>query len=66
MRIELHFDNAELRRDAALQLPEFKDNLETRLILLKRRLEENGAPVQLLRPARGQIRLQLSAMPVLA
>jgi adenylate cyclase len=55
----LDFTNREIRADDTLRLPELKDNLETRLLLLQRRLEEKRAPVRLLRPARGRIRLEV-------
>ncbi|PKR87327.1 transcriptional regulator [Pleomorphomonas diazotrophica] len=57
------FSNREIRRDRAFNLPDFKDNLETRLILLRRRLEERGGPIRLERPDRGQIRLLIEGVP---
>lgn len=57
------FTNREIRLEASLRLPGLKDNLETRPILLRRRLEEKGAPIRLARPGRGQIRLELDGVP---
>jgi adenylate cyclase len=60
------FTNREMRLSDELRLPELKDNLETRLLLLRRRLEEKAAPIRLLQTGRGKLRLQLAGPAVLA
>jgi hypothetical protein len=55
------YTNREARLDPALEMPSFKDNFESRLVLLKRRLEERAAPIRIQRPARGRFTVEVHA-----
>jgi adenylate cyclase len=52
------YTNREVRLDPALDMPSFRDNFESRLVLLKRRLEERDSPLRIRRTGRGRFEVE--------
>jgi adenylate cyclase len=53
------FSNKEIRLDQTLALPDLNDNLEARLILLRRRLEDRCTFIHIVKTGRGRFRLNV-------
>lgn len=57
---QTEFTNKELRHDPDINLPDIGDNLEARLILLRKRLEDKSQLIRLEKNGRGRFRLVIN------
>lgn len=60
------FSNMELRAEKNLQLPDYKDNLEARLILLRKRLEDQDSGIRLISTGRGKFKITITGQITLS